>query len=95
MGSKKKDTKVDKEGGFEVSTSFLTQEATPAEVVEILGRTGVRGEVTQVRCKILEGRDKDKVIRRNVRGPVSIGNLLMLRETDMEASALGGGGRRG
>lgn len=62
-----------------------SRESYPAEVVEIVGRLGASGEIVQVRCKVLSGFDKDKVIRRNVRGPVSIGDILMLRETEMEA----------
>ena len=43
--------------------------AVPARVEEIIGHTGMRGEAIQVRCRVLDGRDKDKVIRRNVKGP--------------------------
>ena len=62
--------------------------AVPGRVEEIMGRTGTRGEAILVRCKILDGRDAGKVLRRNVKGPVDIGNILMLRETEIEARAL-------
>ncbi len=67
--------------------------AVPASVEEIVGRTGTRGEATQVRCKILEGRDANKIIRRNVRGPLQLGDVLMLRETEIEARPLNKAGR--
>ncbi len=62
-----------------------TRGAVPAVVEEVVGRTGFRGEVTQVKARILDGRDKGKVMRRNVKGPVKLKDLLMLRETDIEA----------
>lgn len=67
--------------------------AWPAVVEEIIGRTGTRGEAIQVRCKLLDGRDQNKVLRRNVKGPVQMGDVLMLRETEMEAKPLNNAGR--
>jgi len=68
-------------------------DAYAARIEEVVGRTGTRGEATQVRCTILEGRDENKVIRRNVKGPVQVGDILMLRETEIEARPLNRKGR--
>jgi len=69
--------------------------AVPGRVEEIIGRTGTRGEAQQVRVRILDGRDKDKIMRRNVKGPVQINDVLMLTETEIEAQALNRSGRGG
>jgi small subunit ribosomal protein S28e len=67
----------------------------PAIVEEIIGRTGFRGEITQCKVHILQGQDKGKSIRRNIKGPVRIRDVILLRETEIEARKIRSGVMKG
>jgi len=78
-----------KQGGSRGSEKLTEEGAVPAIVEATLARTGTRGEITQVKCKILQGKNRGKSMRRNVRGPVKKRDILMLRETEIEARRMG------
>ena len=80
-------TQKPKQGKSQASkgSEKILGEVVPATVKELIGRTGFRGEITQVKVLVEEGKDQGRSMRRNVRGAVRVGDVLMLRETEIEA----------
>jgi len=90
MGKEQKVTDKTQQSSMKGTQRIFTDEPVPAVVEEIVGRTGMQGEVTQVKCRILQGKNKGKQMRRNVIGPVRKRDVLILRETEIEARRLKG-----
>ncbi|MBI2452398.1 30S ribosomal protein S28e [Candidatus Pacearchaeota archaeon] len=86
MGSKKPQRIKEQTQQQESTIKKLSEGgAVNALVEQIIGRTGGRGEVTQAKVKVLGGKNEGKSLRRNIKGPIRLGDYVTLRETEIEA----------
>jgi small subunit ribosomal protein S28e len=85
MGSQKPQKPKEQKQQSSKGSDKILGEVVPAVVEEIVGRTGFRGEITQVKVLVQGGKDEGKSMRRNVKGPIRLGDVLILRETEIEA----------
>lgn len=67
---------------------MVEETGVPAEVIEVIGVTGMHGEAVQIKCKILEGNNKGRIITRNTVGPIRLGDIVILMETAREAKKM-------
>ena len=64
---------------------IIIEDAVPAEVIQFLGRAGAKG-IMRIKCRVVDGKDKGKILTINVIGPLKMGDYVRLRETEIEST---------
>ena len=64
----------------------MESKPTLVMVKDVIGRTGSRGGITQVRVQFMG--NSERTLIRNVVGPVKKGDILILLESEREARRL-------
>ncbi len=85
-GEKGKEEKPSKKK--ESKSSVEVTDATPAQVVKVFKKVGLYGECYQVLVRVLEGKDRGNLLRRNVRGAIKENDIIMLKETERDVRAV-------
>jgi small subunit ribosomal protein S28e len=67
---------------------MVDERGTPAEIVEVVKTTGVHGEITQVLCRVMDGPEKGRIKRRNAKGSIKKGDVIILLDTEREAKEI-------
>lgn len=54
-----------------------------AEVVQIMETLGIKG-VRRVRCRVVEGGDRNRIVTRNISGPVRLGDVILIKDSGFD-----------